>query len=212
MTTTDRVIEHLNSLAPWALARLAECAGPDATDGPGARFLCRVRDSVMEDWERLTEYDGDPDYDGAVSEIADACVPIYSGELWTTFVDLGAYREDAMTLGPFENLDQAARIALHMISGRLVWALVEEGKELADAEEEDGEPVSVCPGCGLEFSYCQSHGDLGECIGTCCAILDAHDKGDHSRCHPDADCEHQQKEGPTAVAYGLPDDTDEEGN
>lgn len=134
--SNTKVAEHLNSLTPWALARLADCLDPDTEDSPGARFLCRVRDSVIEDWERLTEHDSDPDYDGAVSEIADACVPTYTADLWTTFVDLGAYREDVTEFGPIKSMDKAARDALYIIANGLVYALVEEGKELADAEEE----------------------------------------------------------------------------
>lgn len=134
MSNTDQTNEHLRSLAPWALARMAECLDSDTEDSPGAKFLARVRDSVVDDWEWLTENDSAPDYFGAVSEIAEGCVPTYTHDLWATFVDLGAYDEDVTDHGPIESLDQAARVALYLIAERLVYALVEEGKELADDE------------------------------------------------------------------------------
>ena len=137
MSNTDRTNEHLRSLAPWALARSADCLDPDSPDSAGAAFLTLVRDSVAEDWDRLTERDDDPDHDGAVSEIAEGCVPTYTHDLWATFVDLGAYDEDVTDHGPIESLDQAARVALYTIAIRLVYALVDEGKELANEEGED---------------------------------------------------------------------------
>lgn len=45
------------------------------------------------------------------------------------------------------------------------------------------EYVSRCPACGEPIDYCQGHGEVGDPHGR--AILDAHDAGDHSGCHPE---------------------------
>lgn len=48
------------------------------------------------------------------------------------------------------------------------------------------EPVSRCIACGDPIDYCQGHGMIGDPTGY--AILQAHDDGDHSGCHPNG-CE-----------------------
>lgn len=50
-------------------------------------------------------------------------------------------------------------------------------------DDDDPEPVSCCPACGDPIDYCQGHGEIGDPAGR--AILDAHDDGDHSQCHPE---------------------------
>lgn len=49
--------------------------------------------------------------------------------------------------------------------------------------EPEEEYVSRCPACGDVIDYCQGHGEIGDPAGR--AILDAHDDGDHSGCHPE---------------------------
>lgn len=49
--------------------------------------------------------------------------------------------------------------------------------------EDEGEWISRCPACGDPIDYCQGHGEIGDPAGR--AILDAHDEGDHTQCHPD---------------------------
>jgi len=108
----------------WELARMAGCYSPDTDDSPGARFLSRVQDDVIE-----LESDGALDEDSA-HEIADSAVPIYTRELWSTFVDLGAYCEDASELGATaDDMDACARVCLYMIAERLASALIEESDE-----------------------------------------------------------------------------------
>lgn len=132
---TDRIAEHLNSLASWTLAEYADCLAP-ATDS-GTAFLTLVRDCVVRDWERLTETN-DPDAGGGASEIAYGCVPTSSRDRWAAFVDLGAYYEDVTGLGDtIRSLNQAAHTALYTIATRLVYALVDKGKALDDDSEGD---------------------------------------------------------------------------
>jgi len=52
--------------------------------------------------------------------------------------------------------------------------------------ESDAEYTPRCPACGDPIDYCQGHGEIGDPAGR--AILDAHDAGDHSGCHPEG-CE-----------------------
>lgn len=55
---------------------------------------------------------------------------------------------------------------------------------LVHEEHSADEPVSMCPACGSVIDYCQGHGEMGDPAGR--AVLDAHEQGDHSTCHPDA--------------------------
>lgn len=122
------VTEHLNGLPVWELARMADCAAPHTL--VGTEFLDLVRICTIREWDRLTEYDGYPNIDGGVDEIAHTNVPDDTLTLWATFVDLAAYREDVTEFGPIKTLDQAARSILAAIAQRLVYALVREGKYL----------------------------------------------------------------------------------
>lgn len=42
-----------------------------------------------------------------------------------------------------------------------------------------------CVVCGEPIDYCQGHGDVADYE----RLWDDHDFGDHSKCHPDANCE-----------------------
>lgn len=54
---------------------------------------------------------------------------------------------------------------------------------LEATDDPEPDPVSCCPACGDPIDYCQGHGEIGDPAGR--AILDAHDDGDHSQCHPE---------------------------
>lgn len=111
----------------WQLARLADCADPDAWNSIGAKFLVRV-ETALEDAQ-----------DGAwgvsqddLAELADGCVPIYTHEVWATFVDLAAYEEDVSELvGSERDLTKCASVALYLIAERLLTALVQCSAEAA---------------------------------------------------------------------------------
>jgi hypothetical protein len=45
---------------------------------------------------------------------------------------------------------------------------------------------SRCPVCGEFGDYCQGHGAIGDGRGA--FILDEHDDGNHTYCHPAAEC------------------------
>jgi len=46
--------------------------------------------------------------------------------------------------------------------------------------------VQTCPACGQPVDYCQGHGEIGDPRGA--AILELHDFGEHSHCHPASYC------------------------
>lgn len=121
-TVTDT--EH----TPYALARLADCSSPDSPESAGAQWLARVASC-------LDEIEDEDD----VSEQADSIVPIYTHEVWTVFVDLGAYNEDPTELGADAgDMEGCAKVCLFMIAERLLHVLLEE-KEGADEEDEESE-------------------------------------------------------------------------
>jgi hypothetical protein len=130
---------------PYWLAGNADCACPDDLDSPGALFLLGVQSDVVESVNWAVEHDG---WDGdavedIAAEISDQRVPVYTNDLWATFVDLAAYNEDidphnlvrSMVDGPV--LEVGARLALYNIAERLATVLLNEAAEtLADDEEE----------------------------------------------------------------------------
>lgn len=119
----------------YALARLAECAGPDSESSPGAKFLVLVEDSFIE----AVEYDrfpaeGDEWPSDVVHEIADGCVPVYTHDRWVTFVDLAAYQEDVSELaGGGEDMTTLAAYALYQIAYRLAAELLIEREHAGSA-------------------------------------------------------------------------------
>lgn len=124
---------------PWRLARLADCSDPDKVDSPGALFLFSIEDDARERWEDMTtdEREADDIVD-TWHEVADRAVPIYTHELWSMFVDLGAYNEDPTELGiTADDMTLCAQVALYMIAERLCHALADEWRNEDDDEDDD---------------------------------------------------------------------------
>lgn len=110
----------------WQLARMAGCSDPDSDSSPGAQFLNSIESDVL---ERIEDNDGQWDDDYAY-EIADNAVPIYTYNLWTTFVDLGAWAEDPTELGnDGSDMEASARVCLYMIANRLAYAVAAEHED-----------------------------------------------------------------------------------
>lgn len=147
-TETPFTLPTFRDLTTWHLANLADCGSPDRPDGigcappadlstvqpsPGAKFLRSVADDLA---GRIKYYfkGGDLDPRAAdlerelgdeVHEVADGAVPVYTGERWAVFADLGAYNEDPDDIGGWPaDLTDAAGAALYMIAERLARALV----------------------------------------------------------------------------------------
>lgn len=134
----------MTNYTTYQLSRLAECGDPDVPDytsfphhqgephaepSPGAQFLHLVANDLEDAKERIASGE---DRGDVVHELADADVPVYTHEMWKTFVDLTAYNEDISGYGGYfgDDLNKAAGVALFMIAERLLNALL-------DAEEED---------------------------------------------------------------------------
>lgn len=155
---------QITQLTSWQLAKLAGCSDPDAHDGigfgdapgtvedaigsPGAQFLRNVEDDVND----RDEVDED-----TAHEIADANVPVYTHELWQTFVDIAAYNEDVTELAGEvpDDLSKVASIALYMIAERLASALIQARNENALTCPECGS-TNVTPPHGHHLAKCDS--------------------------------------------------------
>lgn len=100
---------------PYALARLADCGDPDGPSSAGAAFLLGVA-------QHVAERDGEEP-----AAIADAAVPVYDAQVWSAFVDLGAWREDVAELRvDAGDLTACARVALFVVAERLAGALLDD--------------------------------------------------------------------------------------
>ena len=119
-------IDEINELAAYTLAGMAEVAGPDAIDSPGAIFLTDIRDEVVEAFEESGEIS-----EQKHGEIADGAASVSTHVKWQQFVDLCAYREDLSEFGePTKGgIEGVADLALYCIAHRLVTAIVNEIQE-----------------------------------------------------------------------------------
>lgn len=128
---------------PYSLAAPAGTYSPDSETSPGAQFLTGIASDVAGQIAyRLNDgepFDLDEFNDSDRHEIADSAVPIYTAEMWATFVDLGAWQEDPSELGfDASDMEQAAKVCLYMIAERLASELADHVAEvLADLEPDD---------------------------------------------------------------------------
>lgn len=133
MTKVEDLLKEMGERTSYNLAHEAECMWPDHhTTSPGAKFLTGIRDAVIDQADDIV---GDQ-WEDIPWEIADAAVPVYTHELWMTFVDLGAYREDPEELGSSDDMDGKGRTCLYLIADRLARSMV---GELRDAAEDDAD-------------------------------------------------------------------------
>jgi len=121
---------------PFELAGTAGTPSPDSTTSPGAEFLARVQSAAREalDYVDPTDFlrDGAEAMDEVIHDIADSAVPVYTHDLWATFVDLGAYGEDISDfIGPDigSALERVPGIALYSIARRLAETLYDEAHD-----------------------------------------------------------------------------------
>jgi len=131
---TDKLAE-VKSYTVYALQDMADCTSPDTRESAGAVFLSRVRDDMVEHVEDIAPEDFQRETEETTWEVADSAVPIYTGEKWATFTDLGAYAEDVSELaGESGDMDHLGSVALYIIAERLAQAI---RIELMDAIDED---------------------------------------------------------------------------
>ena len=111
----------------YVLARMADCASPDSLESMGAMFLTAVAEVTVD----ATEYDDDRDEIPWTA--ADQCVPVYTYDVWRTFVDLGAGQEDPTDHGADgSDMERAAKVCLFAIGERLAAAVLEDMEDMGD--------------------------------------------------------------------------------
>ena len=128
-------------LAPWLLARTADCSSPESNEEEGRAFLtnvfmsfeCAMRndldvadDADASDIAKAIEHFSD---DGYVHEHSDSAVPVYTHRKWLTFVQLAAYEEDVSDyVAEIRRLtgEEVANAALYIIADRLFRSLATE--------------------------------------------------------------------------------------
>lgn len=116
-----RPIADLNA---YELAQLADCGEPANSDSPGAKFLCSMRDALID----AREYSGDAfDPDEDLHELADGAVPVYTYQRWQVFLDLAGWQVDTSDYGDdvrADALTEHAGVVLYVIADALLHALV----------------------------------------------------------------------------------------
>ena len=147
-------LEAIRKRPVYALAvdmtTYAGTAAPDARDSDGANLLSAARDAVVDQVDHLIDADemGNPDdtryaLEKMVEEIGDLMdsVPsVATGTIWSTYVDLAAYRTDlyadAYGDGGAENMTRIADITLVLIAEEMGRQLIDELIEANDEDEE----------------------------------------------------------------------------
>ena len=152
-----KAIGTINELNANPLSYRASVASPDTLESPGARFLEGVRDALVE-W---VEYNRSEDIESLVEkaqddafEQVDACVPVYTHQIWQTFTDLAAYHDEAVYEFDGGSMTEQASYVLARIAERLFVALAEEYVEAYVAEQD------------AALGFCDSDED-GKCSGAC---------------------------------------------
>lgn len=127
--THTQAIDTINNFSAYRLANMADVASPDALDSPGAKFLSHVRDALVE-WveynrDEAIEALSEKAQDDALEQV-DACVPVYTHQLWQTFTDLSAYDDESA--GEFDGSTMTEQVSyvLARIGERLFVVLAEE--------------------------------------------------------------------------------------
>lgn len=133
----DQWTRELEGLSAYRLADMAECGGPDAPNSAGAELLESVRNAVVEAVRWIVTEDG-LTLSEALAEVAeehhelvDGALPIYTGPIWASFVDLEAHREDPSELSAHDaDMTSQATACLYIIADRLAAQLIDSQQEV----------------------------------------------------------------------------------
>lgn len=138
MPVSASSLANLANLSPYALARMADVASPNSVGSPGAAFLARVRNALV---EHLSTADLSSEYlSDALAELADGAVPIYTHDLWSAFVDIAAYNVDDDGLcSEDSSMEDRAKVALYVTAQTLLSALVDEVSNDDDEGDDEGD-------------------------------------------------------------------------
>ena len=136
---------HYNA---FRMSNEAGCGSPDSPESPGAGYLISVRDAIFEHLDGIgTEwYDDTLDafIENSLVEVVDGLVPIYTSEIWATFVDLAGYLEDMDELaGPDSDMEARAQIAMYLIGERLARALIIDWGAYCDENGSDANDAGL---------------------------------------------------------------------
>ena len=114
-----------------AVVNLAECFYPDTEAGED--FIKSIELSAQE----ICVYNPDVPLDrldDAIHEAADSIVPVYNHQRMVVLTDVGAYREDISDFGDFEDVIQAAGVALYLLARRGIEAVL---RDLDNSDEDE---------------------------------------------------------------------------
>lgn len=109
----------------FRIASDVDCGSPDARSSEGAEFLREVWQATLTEIENEgADVNLDAIRDRA-EYVVDGAMPVYTHDIWRTYVDLAAYNED---LDGFESssMTVSAQVALMMIGERVVNLAVDE--------------------------------------------------------------------------------------
>ena len=134
---------------PYALANDAGCQCPDTQKSPGAEFLMRVRDALVEAvscgriyWQgEAASTDGaQEDRGDVISEIADDMPSVYTYPRWQAFTDLCAWEVSPDVIDDFgatSDLTDHAGHCLTRIAETLLYALCADLDERCGTDGDD---------------------------------------------------------------------------
>lgn len=136
--------QALSELTAYKLAGFcSDASQPDSQTSAGGSYLDGLLEAYLDLFGRFEHRpidDGERDADGLdvafeIHMMADDAVPVYTHDLWATFVDLGAWQLEEH--GPHENMNKGATVAMYTIASdvlnRLVALYLEEYEEAAQS-------------------------------------------------------------------------------
>jgi hypothetical protein len=128
-----------NRTPSWAeynafqLAALLDCAGPDSPESPGAQFLNRVRNCLLDYFTYTKNEDqGIDDIYDTIWEIADSSVNVYTFPMWQEFVDLALWQDEVEYLDNDDDMTRIAMRVMYRAAERLCHALLAEDNPFED--------------------------------------------------------------------------------
>lgn len=189
-----QAIDTINELNAYRLARIAYLASPAALDSPGAQLLASVRDSLVE-WVEHTrdDYSVETIVDRASTEAcaeSKSAVPVYTHEIWRTYLDLRAYRDESADDFDGGTPSELATFTLGSIAERLFVALAEEYVETyVSAQDEalgscDADENGECSGACVTRPHVWSPSGA-RCTRTNCTVVGSGDPCGDGNCEGD---------------------------
>lgn len=147
--------EHADSSADWLENmtlgeiqnivddQLGVSCNPESDTSDGGEYLHTCVSSAVEMinevegeyWEDATTFDGERFADvvaDMISERADGLVPVYTSDIWKTFVDLQAWLVDISDYGEIEDMEKGAAMSLYVIAEAVLRGVAEKYTDWAE--------------------------------------------------------------------------------